>query len=63
MPKSKKRKVRVKKREFKNIHDLIENATDDEFSKAYGRLVQQNKLPEAGWMVQERIRLRGYHRL
>jgi hypothetical protein len=63
MPKSKKRKVKIKKREFKDIHDFIQNATDDEFAKGYARLVQQNKLPEAGWLVQERIRLKGYHRI
>jgi len=63
MPKSKKRKVKIKKREFKDIHDFIENATDDEFAKGHARLVQRNQLPEAGWLVQERIRLRGYHRI
>jgi len=63
MPKSKKRKVKVKKREFKDIHDFIENATDDEFARGHGRLVKQNKLVEAGWLVQERTRVRGYHRI
>jgi len=63
MPKSKKRKPRLKVKEFKDITDLLKNATDDEFARVYARLVQQNKLPEAGWLVQERTRLRGYHRI
>ena len=50
-------------RQFKDLNDLIENATDDEFAKAYARLEQKNELIAAGWMVQERIRLRGYHRI
>jgi hypothetical protein len=40
MPKSKKRNTRKKMRQFKDLNDLIENATDDEFSKAYARLEQ-----------------------
>ena len=63
MPKSKKRNTRKKMRQFKDLNDLIENATDDEFSKAYARLEQKNELIAAGWMVKERIRLRGYHRI
>jgi len=60
MPESKKRKTRTKRRQFKDLNDLIENATDHEFSIAHRRLEIQNELIAAGWMVQERIKLKGY---
>jgi hypothetical protein len=47
---------------YKDLSDFCENAPDEEFAKAQARVSAKN--PDwGGWMILERIKLKGYHRV
>jgi hypothetical protein len=53
------KKIKKKRRKFKDAFDVIENATDEEFAIVHRRLEQKN-LYGAGWLLLKRIEVKGY---
>jgi|APGre2960657404_1045060.scaffolds.fasta_scaffold292799_2 hypothetical protein len=52
------KKVNLRKK-FKDVNDVLENATDEEFAIVHRRLEQKN-LYGAGWLLLKRIEVKGY---
>lgn len=52
------KKVNPRKK-FKDVNDVLENATDEEFLFYHNRLSATN-LEYAGWFILKRIELKGY---
>ena len=50
------KKVRKK---FKDVNDVLENATDEEFRVIHARLGNENPA-SAGWLLLKRIESKGY---
>jgi hypothetical protein len=47
---------------YKDLYDFVENSPPEEFAKAQKRVAEKN--PDwGGWMILERIKLKGYHRV
>jgi hypothetical protein len=52
------KKVNLRKK-FKDVNDVLENATDEEFRVIHARLGNENPA-SAGWLLLKRIESKGY---
>jgi hypothetical protein len=48
-----------RKRKFKDVNDILENATDEQFSVIH-RNLEEHDLKLAGWLLFKRLELKGY---